>query len=285
MHARSLIIAASFLFGAGLSAAQAQTQTYLPGFNKTNNIYTALNQQFPTTGTGTPGSGTGTPNAQFLFDPATYTSPNAVAGANRTTNGVIFQLASDSAGHDFAEVGGTSSVSVACNIFGATSVSALLNSYSYSNVNVTFTGSGGASETFGSVGLYDFNAQGGPINNSYNFNGSAAPNLLVQTAFQVNDQGGGGSGNSSTGDFATYGLDEYTFTLDPAFADQTLQSITFQNNNTSNSTLVFGVTATSPSVSNPVPEASTTVSLGLLLALGALGCGVRARRKAAQAPV
>src|SRR5579884_3152387 len=36
---------------------------HITDFNKSNNIYTNLDQEFPHTGTGTPGSGVGTPNA------------------------------------------------------------------------------------------------------------------------------------------------------------------------------------------------------------------------------
>ncbi len=259
---------------AAVSPAQAQN-TFVTNFTKTDNIFTNLNQQYPTTGTGVPGSGVGVPNASFLFDPATYTSPNAVAGANQTTNGVSFLLTSDSAGRDFSEVGGTP-LTVTTNLFGVTSVSTLMNSYFNATENVTFTGSGGATETFSAVQLHDFNVQGGPINNSFTFNGSATPNLFDQTAFQVNDQGAGGSGNSATGDFATYGLDEQTFVLSSAFAGQTLQSITFANNG-GGTPLLLGITA-----SSPVPEASTTVSLGLLLAFG-LGGVVLARKKSAVA--
>ena len=257
---------------ATVSPAQAQN-TFVTNFAKTNNIFTNLNQQYPSTGTGVPGSGVGVPNASFRFNPATYTSPNAVAGANKTTNGVSFLLISDSAGRDFSEIGGTP-LTVATNLFGITSVSTLMNSYFNASENVTFTGSGGATETFSGVQLHDFNGQGGPINNSFAVNGSATPNLFDQTAFQVVDTGAGGSGNSSNGAFGTYGLDEQTFVLSSAFAGQTLQSITFANNG-GGTPLLLGITA-----SSPVPEASTTVSFGLLLALG-LGGVVLARKKSA----
>ncbi len=268
-----LALASLTLLGlAAVSPAQAQN-TFVTNFTKTNNIFTNLNQQYPTTGKGVPGSGAGVPNASFLFNPATYTSPNVVAGANQTTNGVSFLLTSDSIGRDFAEIGSTP-LTVATNLFGITSVSTLTNSYFNASENVTFTGSGGATETFSGVQLHDFNGQGGPINNSFAVNGSVTPNLFDQTVFQVNDQGAGGSGNSATGDFATYGLNEQTFVLSPAFANQTLQSITFANNG-GGTPLLLGVTA-----SSPVPEVSTTVSLGLLLALG-LGSVAVARKKSA----
>lgn len=271
-----LALASLTLLGlAAVSPVQAQN-TFVTNFAKTDNIFTNLNQQFPTTGSGVPGSGIGVLNASFLFNPATYTSPNAVSGANKTTNGVSFLLTSDVSGRDFAEIGGTP-LTVATNLFGVTSVSTLTNSYFNANENVTFLGSGGATETFTAVQLHDFNGQGGPINNSFTFNGSTTPNLFDQTAFQVVDTGAGGSGNSSNGAFGTYGLNEQTFLLSPVFASQTLQSITFTNNG-GGTPLLLGITATTNSAPPPVPEASTTVSLGLLLMLAGMAAVVRRKR-------
>ncbi len=271
-----LALASLTLFGlAAVSPAQAQN-SYITNFAKTDNIFTNLNQQYPTTGPGVPGSGMGVPNASFLFNPATYTSPNAVSGANKTTNGVSFLLTSDASGRDFAEIGGTP-LTVTTNLFGVTSISTLTNSFFNANENVTFTGSGGATQTFTAVQLHDFNGQGAPINNSFAFNGSATPNFFDQTAFQVVDTGAGGSGNSSNGAFGTYGLDEQTFLLSSVFASQTLQSITFTNNG-GGTPLLLGITAT-PGGIPPVPEASTTVSLGLLLALAGMAAVIRRKRQ------
>ncbi len=266
----------------GLAAASPARagNNYITTFTKTDNIFTNLNQQFPNTGAGVPGSGVGVPNATFLFNPATYTSSNAVAGANQTTNGVSFLLASDAAGHDFTEIGDTP-LTVATNLSGVTSVSALTNSYNNATETVTFTGSSGASETFAGVQLHDFNGQGGPINNSASVNGSAVPNFFDQTAFQVNDVGAGGSGNSSNGDFSTYGLDEQTFVLSSAFAGQSLQSITFMNNG-GGTPLLLGVTASTPASAAPEPSQAAGLAL---TALGLGGLLLRARRrKAAPTP-
>lgn len=65
--------------------------------------------------------------------------------------------------------------------------------------------------------------------------------------------------------------------LTPVFASQTLQSITITNSG-GGTPILLGVTA---STNAPVPEASTTVSLGLLLALGLGGLAVAAERKKA----
>lgn len=267
---------AFFVLG-GLAAAPSAHAGNNPitNFTKTDNIFTNLNQQYPNTGAGVPGSGVGIPNQTFLFNPATYTSTNAVAGANKTTNGVTFLLASNASGKDFAEIGSTP-LAIATNLFGVTSVSTLTNSYFNPTESITFAGSGGALETFSGVQLHDFNGQGAPINNSFTVNGSATPNLFDQTAFQVNDVGAGGSGNSSNGSFGTYGLDEQTFVLTSAFAGQTLQSITITNSG-GGTPILLGVTATTAGA--PVPEASTAVSFGLLLALGLGGLVVAAKRR------
>jgi hypothetical protein len=265
-----------------MTPAYAQTNYAITDFNKTDNIFTNLNQQFPHTdpGTGVPGSTVGAPNQTFVFDPSTYTSANAVAGANQTTNGVTFTLASDAAGHDFTEVqnltGGTLTVPV--NIPQATSVHFLAASYFNPSADFTFTASGGVSETFSAVGLHDFNAQGGPRNQSFAFNGSATPNVLDQTAFQVTDTGAGGSGNSTNGDFATYGLEEYSFQLDPAFAGQTLDliSVTADGSNP----LILGITATSGSVSpTATPEPS---SIALFASSACAGLAFLRRRQKAR---
>lgn len=262
---------ALFVLGSLAAAPSAQaggnriTNYEITGFSKNANIFTNLNKQFPNTGASTP-------NALFLFDPATYTSANAVSGANQTTNGVKFLITSDTNGADFAQI--STSLTIASDVSGVTSVTTLTNSYHDAQETIMFTGSGGATETFSNVQLHDFNAQGGPINNSFTVNGSATPNLFDQTAFQVNDQGAGGTGNSGTGDFSTYGINEQTFDLTPAFAGQTLQSITITNDG-GGTPILLGVTAITAA---PVPEASSVVSLGLLLTLG-LGGLIVARRK------
>jgi hypothetical protein len=78
-----------------------------------NNIYTDLNTNFPNTGAGTPGSHTGVANATFVFTPWTYTPPAAATtgvpyssySAPLGDNGVSFQLNSNAAGQDFAQIG------------------------------------------------------------------------------------------------------------------------------------------------------------------------------------
>ncbi len=226
-------------------SVQATTQVFVTGFIKDHNVYTNLNQQFPNTGAGTPGSDAGVANATFLFDPSTYTSPNAVAGSNLANNETTFQLASDAAGHDFAT--SNASFVVPVNLAGVVSFHTLTAAYFGSNESVTFLGSAGATETF-QFSVPNFFG-GGTINQSSAVNGSSTNNLLDQTAFQVNDVGAGGTGNSATGGNGSYFLTEQSFVLDPAFAKQTLTSVSI--NQRSETVLVLGLTA------DLVPEPST----------------------------
>lgn len=263
---------------AGGVSAHAQTNYPITNFTKTNNIFPNLNQQYPHTdpGTAIPGSGVGAPNQTFVFDPATYTSPNAVAGANQTTNGVTFTLTSDPAGHDFTEINNlvSGTLTIPVSIADATSVHFLINSYFNPSANFTFTATGGVSETFSGVQLHDFNAQGSPRNDSLTFNGNPTPNLLDQTTFQVVDVGAGGTGNSTNGSFATYGLDEDSFLLDSSFVGQTLQSITITANGSNPILLGVTVTGVTPAAATPEPG-----SMALLIGLGLSGAGCLVRRR------
>ena len=248
-------------------AAVATQQDFVTSFNKVNNIYTNLNQQFPNTGSGTPGTQVGTPNATFFFDPATYTSPNAAAGANRTTNGTTFLLSSDTSGHDFTEIGSdgvASTLTIPIDLANVTSFHTLMAAYNGGSANVTFLGSGGAAETF-SITLPDFYT-GANINQSSAVNGSATNNLFDQTVFQVNDVGAGGTGNSATGGNGTYDLTEQSYVLSGAFANQTLTSVTITQ--TGGTPLLLGMTA-------DVPEPSTWAAM--LVGMGLLACVLRRR--------
>jgi hypothetical protein len=91
---------------------------FITDFTKTNNVFTDLNQQFPNTGPGTPGSGVGVPNAAFYFDPATYTSGNAVANSDLAPSGITFLLTSDPNGRDYSEIPLTTPLVVPLNVTG-----------------------------------------------------------------------------------------------------------------------------------------------------------------------
>jgi hypothetical protein len=245
-------------------SSTATAQNYLTNFAKDNDIFTNLNQQFPNTGPGTPGSGIGTANSSFLFDPSASAvvaggyAPNYLVGSNQVNNGINFALTSNSAGQDFAQIGpvGLPSLTVAAGLNDVSHVYLLMGAYDGTSFNVTFTGAGGATETFNNISLPDFN--GGVGNGSINQTGTG---YLDQTVFITHDQGAGGSGNSSTGAYNYYDLTEVTFNLDPSLQGQELTSFTITSNGYE--TLVLGATAdgTVPASSSSVPENSSTAAL------------------------
>jgi hypothetical protein len=251
-------------------AAHAQTATYITDFTKTDNIYTNLNEQFPHTdnGTGVPGSSVGTVNASFVFNPSTF-NPGNMNNTDYVNNGVVFDLTSNATGQDFSEVGpagfGVSTLTLPINVAGATNVYLLASAFDGTSANVTFTGSGGATETFSNIGLPDFNG-GGSVNTS-------SGGLTDQTVYRVTDTGAGGSGNSTTGAYNSYDLVELGFTLGSQFAGQTLQSADVTSNGYE--TLILGATVVSPSaVVSGVPEPS----IWILMFAGIGGIGLMLRR-------
>jgi hypothetical protein len=260
------------IVGSGALTAAGQVPYYVTDFTKTNDIYTNLNEQFPNTGPGVPGSGVGTPNSSFVFNPQTYTSANSVAGANQTTNGIVFDLTSNATGQDFTEISnlGGGILTIPVSVPNPLDAYFLVNGYNNPSATFTFTGSGGATETFSSVQLHDFNAQPAPRNYSLEYNGSLTPNFFDQTSFQVFDQGAGGSGNSTTGDTATYGIDEDTFVLSSAFAGQTLDSISITSLGSNPLLLGLTITGQSPSVSNGTPEPGSLALFAAGLPLAAI---------------
>jgi hypothetical protein len=267
----------AFTAGAGLlmssllmiSSARAETYTYVTDFTKNNNIYTNLNQQYPNTGAGVPGSGVGVPNASYLFTPPPTGAANL---ENNVNNGVSFKLTSDAAGHDFEQVDGGATLSIASSVSNANVVYALVGAYDGVNASVTFTGTGGATETFSNFYIPDFN--GGSIN-------SVSPTFSDQTVFQVLDGGAGGSGNSATGDYNHYGLTELSFNLGAQFDGQTLTSTTFTSGGYE--TLVLGETIGSITAVSGVPEPSTWLLMGL--GAGLVGLTLRHARKSQAAAI
>ena len=252
-------------------ATRASAQTYETNFTKNNSIYSDLNQEYPHTGTGTPGSGVSTANASFLFDPspaavkAAGYAPDYIAGSNLANNGIDFSLTSDANGHDFEQIDGGTTLSVPISLSNVTTVYALMAAYNGVTFNATLTGANGATQTFSNIFLPDFNG-GGAVNGT-----SGTGGAVTQTVFQVHDVGAGGSGNSSNGATNNYDLTEVAFTLSPALAGQSLSSISFTSNGYE--TLLLGVTAV-------VPEPGTWALLvgGTAVMLGGL---VRRHRRTA----
>ena len=260
---------AAFAAASALAGSAQATTTYDTNFLKDNNIYTNLNQQFPNTGAGVPGSETGVANATFLFNPTTYNPTNANNVNYVGNNGINFELTSNSTGQDFAQVGagiGYASLDIPINVANATNVYVLAAAYNGTSANFTFTGSGGATETFSNTGLPDFN--GGSTN-------STSSTLNDQTVYEVLDTGAGGTGNSSNGAYNHYDLTELGFNLGSQFAGQTLDDVTVTSNGYE--TLVLGATTISPSVVSGVPEPSTW--LLMLAGVGGAGLMLRARKR------
>jgi autotransporter-associated beta strand protein len=232
-------VASTLVQGGTLRMLGGSAQNYLTNFTKTNDIWTTLNQQYPHTGTGTPGVKSGTPNASFLFDPTAASvlaagyAPNYISGSNLVNNGIAFNLTSDSGGHDFSEILGGATLPVAANLFNVSNIYLLLSAYFGTSVNITFTGADGTTQTFNNISLPDFNA-GSPINTS-------GTNFTDQTVFQVHDVGGGITGNTVTGVLNNYDLTELAFALSPGLAHQQLTSISILANG--NEPLVLGITA------------------------------------------
>ena len=217
---------------------------HITDFNKSNNIYTNLDQEFPHTGTGTPGSGVGTPNASYLYVPAAYTTPSLVPIGDMVTAPVVFELTSNSNGQDFDEVTSNSNaLAITTSVPSTTAVHLLTASYGGADYNIYFTGDGGATETFGVIHTPDF-CNGGTQNASSAMNGSATNNVFTQSVLEVQNIGACGTGTSAPqqGGNDAYFLYDQTFALSSAFAGQNLKSITIVKVN-GGSLLVLGVTA------------------------------------------
>ena len=234
--------------------AHAQNFTDVTGFAKNGNLHTNLNAQYPNDG---------------IFSPGVF-------------GGVSFDITADSQGKDFTGITNGAPAIVPVGVFGVTDVYTLLNgggpNANQTGATVTFTGSAGATQTFTLVNGTDVrDFYRGAFANTIN-------GTTTQQVFSVVDTGGAGTSSTpqtstaNNGLFGTYVLDAQHFALNSAFATQTLTGFTVTNGPGSENNFLSAVAA----VAAAVPEASTTVSLGLLLALG-LGGVVLARKKSAVA--
>lgn len=289
------VAVATLLSGVPLLMASAHADEMYVNLSSyaNNNIFTDLNQNFPNTGPGMPGSHTGTANSTFLFTPGSYTPPAATSSSSPEytitsytvvndgpSNGVSFQLNSNAGGQDFAQIGtsgpagytGPNPLTVTTNVTNATTVYALMGAYDGQSFSATFTGADGSTETYSNIFIPDFNG-GAQVNTC---TGTLAPGAnCVQTAYVVNDRGGGGSGNSATGDTANYDLTEVEFALNSTLSAEQLSSVTFNSNGYE--TLLFGLTAESPA---PVPlPALPAPAVLVLLGAAVAGLELKGRRK------
>lgn len=233
---------------------------HITAFNKTNNIYTNLDEEFPHTGTGTPGSGVGTPNASYLYIPPGYTTPSLVAYGDMATYSTVFELTSNANGQDFAELStsGNNTLSLTTAVPSATAVHLLTAAYSGADFTVTFTGDGGATETFTGVAP-DF-CKGGTLNTASMQNGSSTNNVFSQSVLEVQNVGACGTGNSTTGGNNPYFLYEHTFVLSPSFQGQNLHSI-FVDKTNGGALLVLGITVDPATGSMLASSADNTAPL------------------------
>lgn len=174
-------------------------------------------------------------NLQWTFPVGNYTTTNSWA--------TPFNITSDANGKNFSEIGGAGGRLVISNLDlpNVTAVYTLMNAYAPPSgplASFTFIGSAGVSQTFvlaGGVGIRDFYA------NTYQntINGTTTRN-----AYQIsNVQGAAATGNSATGLYGTYRLDEQLFSLTNLFLGQKLNSIIVSNLSGASTPFLVGVTA------------------------------------------
>jgi hypothetical protein len=235
----------TFLFGSSV----ANASTYTPiSFTSNGNIQSQLISMFPT---------------------GTYTPSNNSFGAP-------FSIG-PSSGNNFDAVAAGGPLTITTSVPDVTNVYTLINAYSPNPGStigtIEFIGSLGATETFNLVAgtnVRDF------------YQGSFA-NLIngttTQNAFMCNNPntclGGGGTGNVMTGETGNYVIDEQNFTLDAAFATQSLAEIILTNDGTGSTPIILGVTAADITSPTPIPAALPMLAGGL----GLIGLLSRRRKR------
>ncbi|HKI69114.1 MAG TPA: hypothetical protein VKA67_05960 [Verrucomicrobiae bacterium] len=174
-------------------------------------------------------------NLQLTFPVGFYTATNSFA--------TPFDITSNTNGKNYCEISGGGSTLIVSNLDlpNVTAVFTLMNAYNPVAgplASVEFIGSAGADQTLTLVGGVD-------IRDFYQGSWQNAINgTTTQTAYQINNvQGGAGTGNSQTGLFGTYRLDEQAFVLPNAFLGQNLRTIKITNLNGSSTPFVVAITA------------------------------------------
>jgi hypothetical protein len=248
-----LVAAGTLIAGAQAARADVYTSVAIP---TSNDIQTGLISTFPT---------------------GTFTANNALA--------TPFDIpASSSNFYDgFGFNGAGDSITMNVSIPDVTNVYTLMNAYDPASgvtlATIEFIGSAGATETFDLVGGSDIRDfyQGAYANSLTN----STSGVTAENAFTCTDPttclGAGGTGDVDTGDTGIYVIDEQDFTLDSAFATQTLIQIIVTDTYDGSDPILLGVTAGSASPSNTVPEPGTLALFGTAL-LGLLGVTRLTRR-------
>lgn len=260
----SFAIAAACSLAAAASPALA-SETYLTNFSKTANISNNLNRNYPNTGATAAGSVNGVPNSSFFYNP-TPGQNGDLADVD-----VSYMLTSDAQGRDYAELLGTGPLTLTANVANATSVYFLMAAYNGQSVNITLTGTGGATRTFSNIFIPDFNGGGD--------RDVIVGDTSLETVFKVTSVGAGGTGNSENGAFNTYYLYQLGLQLGSGFAGQGLATATLTANGFN--PLLLGATVLSPDapVAGGVPEPATWATM--ILGFGLAGAALRRRRMAA----
>ena len=181
----------------------------------------------------------------------------------------------------FGFSGAGNSLTINVSIPNVTNFYTLMNAYTpaagQTLATIEFIGSAGATQTFDLVGGSDIrDFYQGFFTNSLS---NTTPGVTAENAFTcvapTNCQGAGGTGNVSNGDSGTYVIDEQSFSLNSAFATQTLTKIVLTDTYNGSDPILLGMTAGS-FTSTPVPE-PTSLALFATALVGWRAATKRAR--------
>ncbi len=245
-------------------ATAASTYTYVAIPVANNNIQTGLISTVPT-GAFTAGNALATP-FNIVGNGSTNCGPAGTAACNFYDG--------------FGFSGAGNSITLNVSIANPTDVYTLMNAYDPAGTTlatVQFIGTGGASETFALIGGSDIRDfyQGSFVNSLTN----GVAGVTAENAFTcvrpTNCLGAGGTGNVNTGLDGTYVVDEQDFSLDSAFAGQTLTQIIITDTHNGSDPILMGVTVGSGTSTTSVPEPTTLLLVGMSI----VGFGLARRHR------